>query len=142
MTNLLLYLVGERISVRRIVGSIASVEFRDGRYSIEDQYFGDWIPLRDRAGRIMGFKIVPLVDDNYLRQRFLATNFVTRAHNLRVQAGKDTYILISLTDNAICTEDQMNRIEAAILRSPSGNVAIRLDGFTKEEVDQFAFGFE
>jgi hypothetical protein len=118
------------------------IKLDSGTYSHENFYFGDWIPLRNPAGQVVGFKIIPFAKDEYLEKQIFPAKFVTRAANVSVEkAGKDTYIYILLAQGQALQEDSAQFIEAAIFHNQKDDFIVRLDGFRDEDWSQLGFEF-
>ena len=138
MSSIILYLSGSMIKARGFEESVTSFTSDSGIYDWDKIYFGDWIPLRNAANEIVGFKLVPLVKDAYLEKYILSANFVKLASNVTFERGKYPYISILIKSDIVAGEG-MNHIEAAILRNPRNDFVVRLDGFSDEDWRQLGF---
>ena len=142
MKSIVLYLSGNVIKACSFEESIATANYNSEIYNLDKIYFGDWVALRNSSDEIIGFKIIPFVDDDYLEKNILMAKLVKLAANLRVERGRYTYIFILMKHCTIFTEDIINRIEAAVLRNRDNDFILRLDGFFDLDFQHLGFRIE
>jgi hypothetical protein len=140
MKSLILYLNENIVKVGSVNEPVSSLNIESNTFQLENIYFGDWVALRNAFNKIIGFKLIPFVKDDYLNQNILSASFTRLASNVLVERkGPYSYISVLIEPSAFFTEYDMNKIEAAILRNSKGDFIIRLDGFSEEEWQQFGF---
>ena len=142
MKCLLLYLNGDTISFRITDDRPKAVDHNGCRYKLEKIYFADWTPLRDSGSKIVGFKLMPFMSDEYLKKYVLNARFIRFGKNVTVETGKYTYISILLKAVDPVTEDSSDRIEAAIFRNGKDDFIIGLDGFCDRDWQEMGFAIE
>jgi hypothetical protein len=142
MSAIILYLAGNLVRASIMRRPANPIKLNSGTFSHENFYFGDWVPLRDLTGQIVGFKIVPFAKHEYLKSRILTAKFVTEGKNVSIErAGKDTYIYILLKTSQRFEEDVAQFIEAAVFHNQNDDFIVRLDGFRRNDWNLLGFEF-
>ena len=140
MRSIILYFDGEKIQALKMEQMLNPIILDSGTFTHENFYFGDWVPLRNSANFIVGFKIIPFAKDEYLANRILPAKFIRCAANASIeQAGKDAYISVFLAQPQAFKEDSVQFIEAAIFHNQRDDFIIRLDGLRDEDWGRLGF---
>jgi hypothetical protein len=131
---LMLYLDGDKIQARLWNISNRNSRLRSEGFANEEIGFGGWIPLRDPDQKIVGFKIVAWVSDNYLERYVFPADFVRLGRNVKVEKlGGNIYISIYLGNLLPIDEDWSRIRETTIYRNRRKDFVLRMNGFTSEE---------
>ena len=136
----MLYLDGNKIQARLWNISNRNSRLRSEGFANEEIGFGGWIPLRDPDQKIVGFKIVAWVSDNYLERYVFPADFIRLGRNVKVEKlGGNIYISIYLgnllpIDDLLPIDEDWSRIrETTIYRNRRKDFVLRMNGFTSEE---------
>jgi hypothetical protein len=128
------------VKVGAVEAPVRTFQFGPDNFEHDNVYFGDWVSLRNAFNKIIGFKIVPFVKDDYLEKNVLSARFINHATNVSLdKKGDYYYISVLIEPSAYITEYDMNKIEAAILLNHKDDFIIRLDGFSEQDWEQFSF---
>jgi hypothetical protein len=131
---LMLYLDGDKIQARLWNMANRNSRLRAEGFANEEIGFGGWIPLRDPDQKIVGFKIVAWVSDNYLERYIFPADFIRLGRNVKVEKlGGNIYISIYLGNLLPIDEDWSRIRETTIYRNRRKDFVLRMNGFTSQE---------